>query len=39
MVLVESRRGGGVGLTIEAPLYVYDGDNYSAEVLSCYGEG
>jgi tRNA1Val (adenine37-N6)-methyltransferase len=39
MVLVESRRGGGVGLTVEAPLYVYDGEHYSAEVLSCYGEG
>ncbi len=39
MVLVESRRGGGLGLTIEAPLYVYDGEHYSAEVLSCYGEG
>jgi tRNA1Val (adenine37-N6)-methyltransferase len=39
MVLVESRRGGGVGLTVEAPLYVYAGEHYSAEVLSCYGEG
>lgn len=39
MVLVESRRGGGVGLTVEAPLYVYDGEDYSDEVLSCYGEG
>lgn len=39
MVLVESRRGGGVGLTVEAPLYVYDGENYSTEVLGCYGEG
>jgi len=39
MVLVESRRGGGVGLTVEAPLYVYDGEHYSAEVLGCYGEG
>ncbi|MCD4688649.1 MAG: tRNA1(Val) (adenine(37)-N6)-methyltransferase [Desulfuromonadaceae bacterium] len=39
MVLVESRRAGGVGLTIEAPLYVYDGECYSAEVLGCYGEG
>lgn len=38
MVLVESRRGGGVGLTIEAPLYVYDGEHYSAEVVNCYGE-
>ncbi|OEU61387.1 MAG: hypothetical protein BA870_10505 [Desulfuromonadales bacterium C00003094] len=39
MVLVESRRAGGVGLTVEAPLYVYDGECYSAEVLGCYGEG
>ncbi|APG28847.1 hypothetical protein A7E78_14010 [Syntrophotalea acetylenivorans] len=38
MVLVESRRGGRGGMTIEAPLYVYDGEAYSAEVLSCYGE-
>ncbi len=39
MVLVESRRSGGVGLTVEAPLYIYDGECYSAEVLGCYGEG
>ena len=39
MVLVESRRGGGVGLTVEAPLYVYDGEHYSAEVLRCYSGG
>lgn len=39
LVLVESRRGGGVGLTVEPPLYVYDGQHYSAEVLACYGEG
>lgn len=38
LVLLESRRGGGVGLTVEPPLYVYDGDEYSAEVLSIYGE-
>jgi len=37
MILVESRRAGGVGLTIESPLYVYDGEDYSAEVSSCYG--
>lgn len=39
LVLVESRRGGGVGLTVEPPLYVYEGEGYSAEVLHCYGEG
>jgi tRNA1Val (adenine37-N6)-methyltransferase len=39
MVLVESRRGGGVGLTVEAPLYVYDGERYSSEVLGCYEDG
>lgn len=38
MVLVESRRGGGVGLTVEPPLNVYEGESYSAEVLRCYGE-
>ncbi len=38
LVLVESRRGGGVGLTVDPPLYVYDGEGYSAEVLRCYGE-
>ena len=38
LVLVESRRGGGVGVTVEAPLYVYEGEDYSAEVLNIYGE-
>jgi len=38
MVLVEGRRGGRAGLTVEAPLYVYEGEDYSAEVLAMYGE-
>lgn len=38
MVLVESRRGGQPGLSVEAPLTIYEGNCYSAEVLRCYGE-
>jgi len=36
LVLVEGRRAGRPGLVIEPPLYVYEGDGYSAEVLACY---
>ncbi len=39
MVLVEGRRNGRPGMMVEAPLYVYDGENYTAEVLAIYGEG
>jgi tRNA1Val (adenine37-N6)-methyltransferase len=39
MVLVEGRKGGRAGLAVEAPLFVYDGDRYSEEVLRIYGEG
>jgi tRNA1Val (adenine37-N6)-methyltransferase len=39
MVLVEGRRNGRPGMLVEAPLYVYDGENYTAEVLEMYGEG
>jgi tRNA1Val (adenine37-N6)-methyltransferase len=40
LVLVEGRKGGGPGLKVEAPLYVYDEDGYTAEVLEIYeGEG
>jgi tRNA1Val (adenine37-N6)-methyltransferase len=39
MVLVEGRKGGRTGLSVEGPLFVYDGEGYSAEVLSIYGEG
>ncbi|OHB26341.1 MAG: hypothetical protein A2X84_09595 [Desulfuromonadaceae bacterium GWC2_58_13] len=38
MVLVEGRRAGRPGMTVEAPLYVYEGEGYSAEVLAIYGE-
>lgn len=36
LVLVEARRNGRPGLQVEAPLYIYDGDGYSAELLGCY---
>jgi len=37
MVLVEGRKSGKPGLTVEAPLYVYAGEeDYSAEVLAMY---
>lgn len=39
LVLVEGRRAGRPGLKIEPPLYIYDGDHYTKEVLACYGEG
>lgn len=39
LVLVEGRRGGAPGMTLEAPLIIYEGDEYSAEVLAMYGEG
>lgn len=38
LVLLEARRNGRPGLQVEAPLYVYDGDGYSAELLACYGD-
>lgn len=38
LVLVEGRRGGAAGMVVDAPLYVYEGDGYSAEVLAMYGE-
>lgn len=38
MVLVEGRLGGKGGLVAEAPLHIYEGDGYSAEVLALYGE-
>lgn len=38
MVLVEGRLGGRGGLVLEAPLYVYEGDRYSAEILALYGD-
>lgn len=39
LVLVEARRGGRPGLMVEAPLVIYDGEGYGAEVLAWYGEG
>ncbi|GAB6082635.1 methyltransferase [Desulfuromonas carbonis] len=36
MVLVEGRKRGGAGLVIEAPLFIYDGEEYSAEVQAIY---
>lgn len=39
MVLVEGRKGGRQGLQVEAPLFVWEGEGYSEEVLGMYGEG
>lgn len=36
LVLVEARRDGRSGVRVEAPLYVYDGEGYSRDVLDCY---
>lgn len=36
MVLVEGRKNGRPGLSVEAPLYVHEGESYSAEVLAMY---
>jgi tRNA1Val (adenine37-N6)-methyltransferase len=36
LVLVEGRRRGRRGMTVEAPLFVYDGETYSAEVAAFY---
>ena len=38
LVLLEGRKEGRPGLTVEAPLYIYAGEGYSAEVLAIYGE-
>lgn len=38
LVLVEGRKGGRPGLTVEAPLYVYANGSYTTEVLDIYGE-
>jgi tRNA1Val (adenine37-N6)-methyltransferase len=42
MVLVEGRKNGRPGMSVEAPLYIYKtsgcGREYSAEVLEMYGE-
>lgn len=36
MVLVEGRKGARAGLQLESPLFVYEGERYSAEVLKIY---
>ncbi len=36
LVLVEGRKRGGAGLVVEPPLYIYDGAEYSAEMLRIY---
>lgn len=38
MVLIEGRRNGRPGLIVESPLYIYAGEDYTAEVLAIYGE-
>jgi len=38
MVLVEGRKGGREGMTIDPPLFIYDGERYTEEVLAIYGE-
>ena len=37
LVLIEGRRGGRPGLTIAAPLFVYEGEDYSEEVRMLAG--
>jgi tRNA1Val (adenine37-N6)-methyltransferase len=39
LVLVEGCKGGGAGLLVEPPLYVYEGTAYSAEILAMYALG
>lgn len=36
LVLVEGRKGGRAGLLVDPPLYVYDGQAYTAEIESIY---
>ena len=36
LLLVEGRKGGRADLSVEAPLYIYSGDEYSAEVQQMY---
>lgn len=39
MVLVEGRKGGRPGMTVEAPLFVYSGEEYTQEVVELYSRG
>jgi tRNA1Val (adenine37-N6)-methyltransferase len=36
LVLVEGRKGGRAGLAMDPPLFVYEGEAYSAEILAIY---
>lgn len=38
MVLIEARRNGRPGLMVEAPLYVFDGDEYTPEAAAILGQ-
>ncbi|AJF08043.1 hypothetical protein GSUB_13135 [Geoalkalibacter subterraneus] len=38
MVLVEGRKNGGFGVSIEPPLVVWEGERYTSEVLRIYDE-
>jgi len=38
MVLVEGRKGGRPGVKLEAPLIVYDGEDYTSEVQALYDQ-
>jgi tRNA1Val (adenine37-N6)-methyltransferase len=38
LVLVEGRKGGRAGLLVEPPLYVYDGQAFSAEIEAIYDQ-
>lgn len=39
LVLIEGRKNGRPGMRIDAPLYVYDGDDYSPEMKAIYRIG
>lgn len=39
LLLVEGRKRGRPGLEVEPPLFVYDGEEYSAEVAAMYRKG
>ena len=39
MVLVEGRKGGRPGMAVEAPLFVYSGEEYTREVAEFYSRG
>jgi len=39
IVLIEGRKGGGGGLIVDPPLFIYEGEDYTSEYLRCYGDG